>query len=444
MSDTQDRPGRRRKWPRRTVVIVVAVLAVLHLGGGWYFAGQLRADGLEPRLPSRDLGVRVLAVTEEMITLDGSDRDGIEQIGVAGLWWPEGYGRLGAVVDVNGTAVTRAFSLEHGSPPSPCATVDPECPEVDIESVTYRAHPGDAGLAYDDVIYESPLGPMRAWLVPPPDGPGDTWALHVHGWRTDRRETLRMLPAFGEADVTSLVIEYRNDAEAPTDPSGFYRFGRTEWEDVEGAVRFAMDNGAARIVLVGYSTGAAVQLAFLEQSQLTDGVVGAVFDSPNIDFGRVVRHEASQRTIPGTPIPLPPTLTATAMWLADLRYDVDWKAVDYASREGILDAPALVFHGAADDSVPLDVSERLREEYPDLVDLVVTPDAGHVQSWNVDPDCVRGDAGPFSPATRLKPSLLGCSEILGVDVVEELAEALDFFLLPGIAQLDPCLVEYLG
>jgi hypothetical protein len=260
------------------------------------------------------------------------------------------------------------------------------CPGVDLEGYAFPTDPSDVGLTFEEVTYESPLGSMGAWFVPPTGEAGTTWAVHMHGWRAERRETVRMLPTYAAVGVPSLVVDYRNDPGAPADPSGLYKFGRTEWEDTEAAVRYALDHGAESVVLVGYSTGAAAEMAFLERSELADRVAGVVFDAPNLDFGRAVSVEASRRTIPGTPIPLPPTLTAMAKWIADLRFDVDWGAIDYVDREGIIEVPTLVFHGADDQTVPLSVSEDLAEIYPDLVTLIVTEEADHVQSWNIDPE----------------------------------------------------------
>jgi fermentation-respiration switch protein FrsA (DUF1100 family) len=184
-----------------------------------------------------------------------------------------------------------------------------------------------------------------------------------------------------------LVIEYRNDPEGPADPSGLYRFGRTEWQDIDGAVQYALDHGAAQVILVGFSTGATGELAFLERSTLFDSVVGVVLDSPNIDFGRAVRTEAQQTTlVPGLPFTVPDSLTAPAMFIADKRFDIGWKAIDYVDHTDALTIPVLVFHGDADGTVPLSVSTDFADAYPDLVTLVVTPDADHVRSWNVDPD----------------------------------------------------------
>jgi pimeloyl-ACP methyl ester carboxylesterase len=51
-----------------------------------------------------------------------------------------------------------------------------------------------------------------------------------------------------------------------------------------------------------------------------------------------------------------------------------------------LTAPTLVFHGTADQTIPISVSRQLEAKVPDLVELVETPAAGHVMSWNADPE----------------------------------------------------------
>jgi uncharacterized protein len=45
----------------------------------------------------------------------------------------------------------------------------------------------------------------------------------------------------------------------------------------------------------------------------------------------------------------------------------------------------LLIHGTADDRNPIDVSDRLVSARPDITYLRAA-DAGHVESWNVDPE----------------------------------------------------------
>ena len=53
-------------------------------------------------------------------------------------------------------------------------------------------------------------------------------------------------------------------------PDGFYRFGETEWEGLEGAAQYALDKGAEDLILVGYSMGGAIITNFLFESLLAE------------------------------------------------------------------------------------------------------------------------------------------------------------------------------
>jgi uncharacterized protein len=373
---------RSRRWWVIGGIAVAVVIVVFHLAGGWYFAGVLEQDGLLPQGPSRDFGVVATDLEDGLITLAGSD-DAITRPGRFGLWWDGGYAQVDRIVATpeDGSVARRVLIPIEGTPPI-CASEDRDtCEQLDLETVAYD-DPTMAGLAVTDVTYQTPIGPMGAWLVEPNGEASSRWAIHLHGWRNDRREAIRTLNTFAEAGMTSLVVEYRNDQGAPADPTGHYRFGRSEWADVGAAVDYALAAGADDVVLVGYSTGAAAILAFLEQSARRDAVAGVVFDSPNIDFGRAVKNNAAHRKLVG-PVPLPPTLTAVAMWIADLRFDVGWKAIDYAG--DTVDVPGLVFQGSEDGTVPPSVAADFAAANPDTVTLIETG-ADHVASWNENPD----------------------------------------------------------
>jgi pimeloyl-ACP methyl ester carboxylesterase len=371
---------RKRRWLLWFLIAVLGLIAIFYLGGGWYFSGQIRSGGLEPKAPERNFDVTIESIDSDTVVLGGDD-DAIDDPGVYALHWDGGFALIGEVEAIDTQGVHRTLTGVTGTPPP----ISPE--EVDLDSWIYPTDPSDAGLAFQNVAYTSPVGKMDAWYVPADDAPAATWAIHAHGWRTDRREMLRTLPTFHDAGIDSLVIEYRNDPDAPADPSGRYRFGLTEWQDIEAAVRYALESGAEQVILVGFSTGATGEVAFLERSEASHSVVGVVFDSPNLDFGRAVRIEAHQTIlVPGLPFTVPDSLTATAMFIADKRYDVGWETIDYVGHENAIAVPVLIFHGDADGTVPLSVSQDLGEAYPDLVTLVVTPDADHVRSWNVDPD----------------------------------------------------------
>lgn len=365
--------------------IAVATLAVVvHVAGGWYFSGQIESGGLLPEPPTRNFDVQVVSYDSDRIVLTGGDAAMFDP-GTYAIVWGEGRATIGEIVTSDDDTVTRAFI--GGAPPPLSPT------EVDIDAWMFDT-PRDAGLTYTDVTYMSPLGEMAAWRVPAA-APTTTWAVHIHGWRADRREAIRSLGAFHAAGVESMVITYRNDPEGPADPTGRYRFGRSEWKDIEAAVAYARDHGAERIVLSGFSTGGAIALAFLAESELADMVSAVVLDSPNLDFGYVVQSEASRTAlIPGLPIKVPRTLTATAMAIADMRFDIGWDAINYTDGWASPNLPILIFHGTNDETVPLSVSQRFSQANTPFVELVTTEGA-HVRSWNVDPSGYEAELSVF-------------------------------------------------
>lgn len=396
-----DRPSRRLRWVKILAWCLVGLAVLFYAAGGIVFSNMIHADLLTPESPTPDYGVYVVALDDETVTLTSAEeREDTTRPGLAGLSWEDGYGLIGDITGVNGLDVTRRFTVTNGERPPVCTGPLAECQEVDIDSYTFRQDPTDLAttstgpLAFEEVSFAAPLGDLDAWRIDA--GDGSAWAIHAHGWRSARREALRTLPAYHRAGITSLVIDYRNDEGAPSDQSGLYRFGRTEWEDVEAAVGYALDQGAEEIVLHGYSTGSALHLAFLENSDLAGEVSAAVFDSPNADTEAALRLEASRRTIPGTPIPVPDSLITVAMWVADLRWDVGWDEIDYISRaDEFMSVPTLVFHGLEDDRVPIEVARSFRDAAPDLVRLVEVEEAGHVTSWNVDPEAYEANLLEF-------------------------------------------------
>ncbi len=374
------------RWLKLSTVAAVSLIGIFYLVGGLVFANMIHADALTPQAPAHDNGVYVIDVAADEITLTSEEaREDTVRPGLAGLFWEGGYGLLGEIRSIEGLRVTRDFEVVTGSVPEPCVGQLDVCEPVDIEGHTYESDPSDVDLDFSEVTISASIGNLGAWRVD--SGDNAKWVIHVHGWRAERREAIRSLRTYHEAGFSSLVIDYRNDVNAPSDPAGIYRFGKTEWEDVEAAVKYAVDQGAGVVILHGYSTGAAINLSFLEKSSLADEVRAAVSDSPNIDMAETVKYAASKRLIPGTPIPVPGSLTAVAMFIADQRWDIGWGDIDYAERaDEIVTIPMLVFHGEEDDRVPIDVSRAFRDRAPELIELHEVEFAGHVTSWNVDPE----------------------------------------------------------
>ncbi len=373
-----------RRWPKYLLAGLLVLVGLFYVGGGWYFSNLLRDDLLVVETPEQTFDLEVVAIDATSITLretDGLD-DELRARGVYGLTWEGGFGRLDEIVSASDpTQVTRSFSALEGDPP---AVGTP----ADVTKTFYPPDPLRAyGVQFEDVQYGSPLGPMAAWYVP---GTTDTWAVMVHGKGADRDETLRAMKPFIDAGHPVLSIRYRNDLDSPLDPSGFYQYGATEWQDIEGAVQYAVETGAQEVILVGLSSGAAHITSFLNESALRGKVIGAVFDAPNIDIERAVDFGASQRTLPVIGTDIPSSLVTVAKFFSRLRFGLDWNELDYVARAADVSFRTLVFHGTADDTVPLDVSRRLNESARFGVTLIEAQDGLHVGSWNIAPDAYEG------------------------------------------------------
>ncbi len=231
--------------------------------------------------------------------------------------------------------------------------------------------------------YKSPLGEMNSFFLP---ASGTTWVIHVHGEGETPDQPAPLFAAIQDAGYPQLAISYRNDDSAPPDPSGYYQYGTTEWEDVSSAVDYAQAHGAAKIVLSGFSAGAAHIMSFLLHRSI-DAVTGVLMDSPNVDFGAAVDWAESRRDLPLIPVKVPATVTAITKFFTSLGTGVNWKLVDYVNKADlIIKQPVLIHHGTGDQWVPIEVSVELAQAKPDMVRLIEVPGAGHDDSFNVDPE----------------------------------------------------------
>jgi pimeloyl-ACP methyl ester carboxylesterase len=340
--------------------VIAGLLVLFYIGGGWYLSELLRAGGFVVKPHQREYRATVGGIEgiEGAETISHGELADAERIksGLLGLVWQGGYGTIDHIIDISSTEATGDFVLLGGDPPTVGTKVDVDLWVAPDQYGSLFSSPIEA------IVYQSPLGEMDADLIP---GSSDTWAILVHGKNANRRETVRLGLDLSNAGYPMLAITHRNDRDQPADPSGFHRYGVTEWEDLEGAVQYALDNGADRVVLGGLSTGGAVILSFLEKSRLSDRVAGVVLDSPNIDFGATVAYNASQRKLPLVWLKITSSLTWVGKAIASIRFGVHWHDIAYASRAESLQAPVLVIHGTEDPAVPVTTSRQFAAARPD-------------------------------------------------------------------------------
>jgi pimeloyl-ACP methyl ester carboxylesterase len=359
----------RRAWSAAGLSGTAALLAAAG-GATWYYAGRLTEPPAlaRPTVPRDDDHVVVVSVGDGTVVLEGP---GAARPGVWGLDWPDGYGRVATVLDRADARVTRHFELVTGTPPAA------PLPAV-LDGYAAPDDPDALALPWEEVTYDSPVGPTPAWYFP---NERDTWVLFVHGRSARRHEAFRMLPTVHAQGLPALCIAYRNDPDAPPSPDGLSHLGATEWRDVEAAVRWALDHGARDVVLVGFSMGGACVVNVARLSPLADRIRAMILEAPVLDWGPVIRAAAVDRGLPA--VVLPWLLPAT-MRLASARAGLDWASMRHDPVSFV--HPKLLIHGDADATVPVELADALAEARPDVVTYLRVPGAGHVRSWNLDPD----------------------------------------------------------
>ncbi|WP_104118893.1 S9 family peptidase [Arthrobacter sp. B1805] len=247
--------------------------------------------------------------------------------------------------------------------------------------------PSAMGFAEEDVLIPVEGGSAPAWLVRA-EKPARTWAIMVHGRGATRAEALRALTPARRLGLTSLVLSYRNDGEAPSAPDGRYGLGMTEWHDVDAAIDFAVAHGARDVVLFGWSMGGAIVLQTADLSRHRRRISALVLDGPVINWIEVLAHHAELNRIPAPVGRLGQYLLASqrARRITGLAAPLDLKSMDWIARAEQLTLPTLVLHSEDDEFVPIGPSAELAARNPAFVTLERFHRARHTKEWNVNPE----------------------------------------------------------
>jgi pimeloyl-ACP methyl ester carboxylesterase len=185
---------------------------------------------------------------------------------------------------------------------------------------------------------------------------------------------------------TSLVVTYRNDGDGPRAGSGRTTLGAAESDDVDAALQYALDYGAQRIVLFGWSMGATIALQLASRDAWRAYVRALVLESPVLDWVATLKANCVRAGLPAA------CALLAAPWLAitpvaraiGLPGRIPLGSFNWIARAGELRTPMLILHGTRDDSAPVDTARALVEQRPDIVQLEEF-DAGHTMTWNADP-----------------------------------------------------------
>ena len=287
------------------------------------------------------------------------------------------YLRLGSIVGEDATTVTRKL-LTH-------VPADGDLAPQAAFSGWYIDQPEQLHLPFLAVEIHTGVGACPAWAFPA-EGDTDVWVVQVHGRGTTRAETLRAVPVFHDLGITSLVVSYRNDGDAPRSPSGTYALGATEWRDVDAAIGYARRQGARHVIVMGWSMGGALALQAALESPHTDVIAGLVLESPVVDWRTVLSFQGRLMRLPKPVVAIAENALVSSWGATALRSGepIPLDRLDAVSRAAELRHPVLILHSDDDGFVPSDASHALAEARPDLVTMETFQVARHTKLWNYD------------------------------------------------------------
>ena len=383
--------------------LLIILIFIILGGAGWFFSGVTYEVGLNPEFENTaEVGVaedRVIIedLSEKTISLNVQEEmwGVMLEDGIYGVLGENGSAVVSSILSLEGDIITREIlqingELKIGERVSSSSLLKIENGKYSIlgtddyegidESGKYTPK-SVSDTDYEYIEYESDLGMFPAYLT----SEGETGVvIFVHGFRgAFERDFTAMLraPDFENLGYRSMIISYRNDANAPKDPSGLYQYGVTEWIDLDNAIRYVEQNiNPDKIVLWGTSGGGGPVTSWLQNNPDSERVDGIIFEAPVISFWESVEVNGKAR------YPFIPELFFPYIKLfTEIRYGVDFDTMDFRDALVTSEVPVLLFHGDDDEWVPVDMSDYIAENRRTNFTYIRMSNVGHVTSWNADP-----------------------------------------------------------
>lgn len=227
--------------------------------------------------------------------------------------------------------------------------------------------------------------PSQDWLVYAP-GLGGTW-----------KSGLCFARRFAQKGFNLLLLDMRSQGESGGTSVGY---GHIERRDlVEWCEWVASQDADARIVLAGFSMGAAAVVEASGEPDLPDQVKAILSDSAYADLWGEAMYLLGKGNA-GAPFLLRPTLDIARLVLRAGRQGLDLAAASAEEAIGRSSTPIFIVHGEADCAVPLCNAARLAAAAACEHELLEVSGAGHCCASLADPDAYYGAVFGFLDRVR--------------------------------------------
>ena len=211
-----------------------------------------------------------------------------------------------------------------------------------------------------------------AWSIPA-KMKSDKWIILCHGLGADRNDMLNYIPFLHRKGYNLLAFDFRGHGK---NNYKYTSLGYNEVKDLLAAVKFAKENGAKNIGVLGRSMGAATALRCAEVCPDINAVVS---DSSFATLSSMLRHYAAKfYHIPYFP------MVPAAVFLAEVRSGFKYGEVNPALSISKVKTPVLIIHGEADENIPLDNAKLIYTAAAGPKKLLLIPRAGHVEALSTD------------------------------------------------------------
>lgn len=246
----------------------------------------------------------------------------------------------------------------------------------------------DAGLKETTHTIPTPFGlaPAKLWQAPQAMD-NDTWVIGVHGRSAVHEELLRMAVITCNRGFPFLAVSYRNDQVGGPHTDGVSRMGATEWEDLDWAIKYALQHGAKRVILLGASQGASLVAYWLAHAQANpeqlvsdpESTIGIILDCPLIQGSGALR---ATLTDSGFPSGFDKLFTMAASGWMGVRGPRKVVTVNHLPALKACKLPILLFAGLKDTMIRPEAALEL--SHSPHVTTLVHDDAEHIEVYNED------------------------------------------------------------